>query len=126
MADTYDLVILGSGPGGYVAAIRASQLGLKVAIVERERVVAAGAVPSRGDPSGIEERLEVTADRRLRQLEDGAQLGDRQLVALEHHQHAAASRIGQRGQVVKDCRFHPYIRMKCYMKRLPKSRPGTS
>jgi dihydrolipoamide dehydrogenase len=32
----YDLVVLGSGPGGYVAAIRASQLGLKVAIVERE------------------------------------------------------------------------------------------
>ena len=38
MADTYDLVILGSGPGGYVAAIRASQLGLKTAIVERERL----------------------------------------------------------------------------------------
>ncbi len=36
MADSYDLVVLGSGPGGYVAAIRASQLGLKVAIVERE------------------------------------------------------------------------------------------
>jgi dihydrolipoamide dehydrogenase len=34
----YDLIILGSGPGGYVAAIRASQLGLKVAIVERERL----------------------------------------------------------------------------------------
>jgi dihydrolipoamide dehydrogenase len=38
MADSYDLVILGSGPGGYVAAIRAAQLGLKVAIVERERL----------------------------------------------------------------------------------------
>jgi len=38
MADTYDLIILGSGPGGYVAAIRGSQLGLKVAIVERERL----------------------------------------------------------------------------------------
>ena len=38
MADTFDLIILGSGPGGYVAAIRASQLGLKVAIVERERL----------------------------------------------------------------------------------------
>ena len=37
MTDTkYDLVIIGAGPGGYVAAIRASQLGLKVAIVERE------------------------------------------------------------------------------------------
>ncbi len=33
---TYDLIVLGSGPGGYVAAIRASQLGLKTAIVEKE------------------------------------------------------------------------------------------
>jgi dihydrolipoamide dehydrogenase len=36
MATNFDLVILGSGPGGYVGAIRASQLGIKVAIVERE------------------------------------------------------------------------------------------
>lgn len=34
-ATKYDLIIIGSGPGGYVAAIRASQLGMKVAIVER-------------------------------------------------------------------------------------------
>jgi dihydrolipoamide dehydrogenase len=33
---TYDVVVIGSGPGGYVAAIRAAQLGLKVACVERE------------------------------------------------------------------------------------------
>ena len=38
MADTYDLIVLGSGPGGYVAAIRAAQLGLKTAIVERENL----------------------------------------------------------------------------------------
>ena len=38
MPETFDLAILGSGPGGYVAAIRAAQLGLKVAIVERERL----------------------------------------------------------------------------------------
>ena len=36
MADQFDVVVLGSGPGGYVAAIRAAQLGLKTAIVERE------------------------------------------------------------------------------------------
>ena len=36
MADQYDLVVIGSGPGGYVAAIRAAQLGLKTAIVERD------------------------------------------------------------------------------------------
>jgi dihydrolipoamide dehydrogenase len=38
MADSYDLIVLGSGPGGYVAAIRAAQLGLKTAIVERENL----------------------------------------------------------------------------------------
>jgi dihydrolipoamide dehydrogenase len=38
VADTYDLIVLGSGPGGYVAAIRAAQLGLKTAIIERERL----------------------------------------------------------------------------------------
>ncbi|MGV8831185.1 MAG: dihydrolipoyl dehydrogenase [Devosia sp.] len=35
MADVFDLTIIGSGPGGYVAAIRAAQLGLKVAVVEK-------------------------------------------------------------------------------------------
>ena len=32
----YDVIVVGAGPGGYVAAIRASQLGLKTAIVEKE------------------------------------------------------------------------------------------
>ncbi|MGD1961857.1 MAG: dihydrolipoyl dehydrogenase [Fulvivirga sp.] len=36
MVKKYDLIVLGTGPGGYVAAIRASQLGLKVAVVEKE------------------------------------------------------------------------------------------
>lgn len=35
---TYDIIVLGSGPGGYVTAIRASQLGLKTAIIEREEL----------------------------------------------------------------------------------------
>lgn len=35
---SYDIIVVGSGPGGYVAAIRASQLGLKTAIVERENL----------------------------------------------------------------------------------------
>jgi len=36
MAQKYDLLVLGSGPGGYVAAIRASQLGMKVGVIEKE------------------------------------------------------------------------------------------
>ena len=35
MADTFDLIVIGAGPGGYVCAIRAAQLGLKTAIVEK-------------------------------------------------------------------------------------------
>src|SRR3546814_20947476 len=38
ITDNVDLIFLGSGPGGYVAAIRAAQLGLKPAIVEREKL----------------------------------------------------------------------------------------
>jgi len=38
MAETFDLIVLGGGPGGYVAAIRASQLGMKTALVERENL----------------------------------------------------------------------------------------
>jgi dihydrolipoamide dehydrogenase len=37
-AQNFDVIVIGAGPGGYVAAIRASQLGLKVAIVEREHL----------------------------------------------------------------------------------------
>jgi dihydrolipoamide dehydrogenase len=38
MSNSYDVIIIGSGPGGYVTAIRAAQLGFKVAIVEREHL----------------------------------------------------------------------------------------
>lgn len=38
MTERFDLTVIGGGPGGYVAAIRASQLGLRVALVEREEV----------------------------------------------------------------------------------------
>ena len=38
MADSYDCIVIGSGPGGYVAAIRAAQLGMKTAVVEKDKV----------------------------------------------------------------------------------------
>lgn len=51
MGESYDLVVLGAGPGGYVAAIRASQLGLKTAVVERDKpggvCLNVGCIPSK-------------------------------------------------------------------------------
>ncbi|MFP4376409.1 MAG: dihydrolipoyl dehydrogenase [Spirochaetales bacterium] len=52
MADyKYDLVVIGSGPGGYVAAIRATQLGLSVAVIEKEKpggvCLNVGCIPSK-------------------------------------------------------------------------------
>ena len=37
-ASTYDVAVIGAGPGGYVAAIRAAQLGLKTVVIEREHL----------------------------------------------------------------------------------------
>jgi dihydrolipoamide dehydrogenase len=39
MADTFDTIVIGSGPGGYVAAVRSAQLGLRTAVIERDDVV---------------------------------------------------------------------------------------
>lgn len=52
MADTYDLVVIGGGPGGYVCAIRAAQLGMKVACVEKRGALGGtclnvGCIPSK-------------------------------------------------------------------------------
>src|ERR1700719_4785765 len=49
---TYDLIVIGSGPGGYVCAIRAAQLGLKVAVVEKDKTFGGtclnvGCIPSK-------------------------------------------------------------------------------
>lgn len=51
-SETYDLIIIGSGPGGYVAAVRAAQLGLKAACVEKENTLGGvclnvGCIPSK-------------------------------------------------------------------------------
>ena len=49
---SYDLIVIGSGPGGYVCAIRAAQLGLKVAVVEKRKTFGGtclniGCIPSK-------------------------------------------------------------------------------
>ena len=50
--NTFDLVVIGSGPGGYVAAIRGAQLGLKTALVEKSKTLGGtclnvGCIPSK-------------------------------------------------------------------------------
>jgi dihydrolipoamide dehydrogenase len=81
MAKEYDVVVLGAGPGGYIAAIRASQLGLKTAIVEKQYwggvCLNVGCIPSKAllrnaelahivkneaDKFGIKFKGEVTMD----------------------------------------------------------------
>jgi dihydrolipoamide dehydrogenase len=52
VAERYDLVVIGAGPGGYVAAIRAAQLGRKVACVEKRETLGGtclniGCIPSK-------------------------------------------------------------------------------
>jgi len=70
MAEPYDVVIIGSGPGGYVGAIRAAQLGLRVALVEREKVggtcLHVGCIPTKA--------LLQSADL-LERVQDGKEFG---------------------------------------------------
>src|SRR5437762_13840511 len=51
MAGSFDVVVIGGGPGGYVAALRAAQLGAKTAIVEKDRLggtcVVRGCIPTK-------------------------------------------------------------------------------
>jgi dihydrolipoamide dehydrogenase len=63
MADLYDVVIIGGGPGGYVAAIRAAQLGARVALVEMERIggccLNRGCIPTKTLYRNVENYLDV-------------------------------------------------------------------
>ena len=63
MSDSYDIAIIGAGPGGYVAAMRAAQLGAKVALIERDRVGGVclnwGCIPTKAMVSSVELLLEI-------------------------------------------------------------------
>ncbi len=64
---TYDLTVIGTGPGGYVCAIRAAQLGLKVAVVEKRKTFGGtclniGCIPSKALLHTSEKFAEVTHD----------------------------------------------------------------
>ncbi len=68
--NTYDVVILGSGPGGYVAALRAAQRGLKTAVVEKEQIGGVclnwGCIPTKAIIHSV---------NRLRDIREAGELG---------------------------------------------------
>ncbi len=63
MTERFDIGIIGGGPGGYVAAIRAAQLGARVALVEQERLggvcLNRGCIPTKAMASSIELLMEI-------------------------------------------------------------------
>ena len=77
MPDRYDVVIIGAGPGGYVAAIRAAQLGLKTACVESRDSLGGtclniGCIPSKA----LLQSSEKFAEARLTLAEHGVRIGE--------------------------------------------------
>jgi len=64
----FDVIVIGSGPGGYTAAIRASQLGYKTAIVERDRLGGVclnwGCIPTKALLLGVHTYKSIIKKRR--------------------------------------------------------------
>src|SRR3954465_7237970 len=74
---THDLVIIGAGPGGYIAAIRAAQLGLNVGCIEREAALGGtclriGCIPSKA----LLESTELYLESKERMAEHGIRIAD--------------------------------------------------
>src|SRR5947208_14484674 len=94
MAERFDLVVIGAGPGGYVAAIRAAQLGMKVACVEKRPALGGtclniGCIPSKA----LLDSSEHFAFTRGRLARHGVKVGD---VALD-----LAAMMSRKDKVVK-------------------------
>jgi dihydrolipoamide dehydrogenase len=93
MADRYDVIVIGSGPGGYVTAIRAAQLGLKTACVESRATLGGtclniGCIPSKALLQSSEKFAEVGPDL----AEHGVKVGE---VSLD-----LAAMMGRKDKVV--------------------------
>ena len=68
--DKYDLIVIGAGPGGYVAAIRGAQKGLNVAVIEADRV--GGTCLNRGC---IPTKAMIHASSLYREMQEGDRFG---------------------------------------------------
>lgn len=81
MSNSFDLIVIGGGPGGYVAAIRAAQLGLKTAVVEREHLGGIclnwGCIPTKAllASADVYEKMQHAADYGLDSAGVGFDLG---------------------------------------------------
>jgi dihydrolipoyl dehydrogenase len=71
MADKYDMVVIGSGPGGYVAAIRSAQVGMKTAVVERSPTLGGRCL----NVACIPAKAMLRAADVLSEVRDGAEFG---------------------------------------------------
>ena len=94
MSERFDVVVIGAGPGGYVAAIRAAQLGMKVACVEKRASLGGtclnvGCIPSKA----LLDSSELYIQARTHFAQHGVKVGD---VALD-----LAAMLGRKDKVVK-------------------------
>jgi len=96
MSDDFDLIVVGGGPGGYVAAIRAAQLGLKTALVERDALGGVclnwGCIPTKALLHGAEMAHNLNQAASLGFTFDNLQFDLSKLVA---HSRSVAKRLSQ-------------------------------
>src|SRR5579863_1940161 len=108
----HDLMVIGAGPGGYVAAIRAAQLGLNVGIIEREPALGGtclriGCIPSKA----LLESSERYDDARHALAAHGVKVGDVQLdlaTMLQRKDKVVATLTGGVAALLKKNRITPY------------------
>ena len=79
---------------------------LRLRSLAGHRIEVTGAFPSSRDPLAVRQRLQMTADRRLRQLHHGTQLRDRHLLPFEEKQNAVPGGIRESGQVFENWVAH--------------------
>ena len=96
-------VLAGAGGDGHLGADQHPEvLGRVIEAGRDHSIEAAGSVAAGDDPSVVGEGLEVAADRGLRELQDRAELRDRELVAVEEEQDPAPRHVGEDGEAVED------------------------
>src|SRR5215212_5709143 len=93
MAEKYDLTVIGSGPGGYVAAIRSAQVGMKTAIVERAEILGGRCL----NEACIPAKAMLRAADVLTEARDGAEFG----IAAENLSFDIQGAAKHRDKVVK-------------------------